>query len=235
MSGPFGFVLPAAVVGLGPLLLKPKQRGFFPFNDDGEALSPIIAQATVEEQHSDELRITEHPVEEGAAIADHAYKMPAEVTIRGIWSNSPTAPSGIVGQAVAAGAALSANVAVGVAASLPQTISAVQSILTSSGGIDAVSSIYARLLALQISRTPFDVYTGKRVYRDMLMQTIAVDTSAKSENSLVATIRCKQVLIVRTQVVTLQAAAQKDPQATAAVVDRGAQNLVLSPVQIDAP
>ena len=36
----------------------------------------------VEEQHEDKLTITEHPVEQGANVNDHAYVMPAMLTIR---------------------------------------------------------------------------------------------------------------------------------------------------------
>lgn len=48
----------------------------------------FIAYLTIEENHADELAITDHPVERGAAISDHAYKRPAQVTIRAGWSNS---------------------------------------------------------------------------------------------------------------------------------------------------
>lgn len=48
----------------------------------------IIANVTVQERHRDQLEITKHPVEIGAAITDHAYKEPAELTIIAGWSNS---------------------------------------------------------------------------------------------------------------------------------------------------
>lgn len=48
----------------------------------------IIPDCVVEERGSDRLMITEHPVEQGATISDHAYKLPAEVTLRYAWSDS---------------------------------------------------------------------------------------------------------------------------------------------------
>lgn len=48
----------------------------------------FVANVTIEEQHIDRLAVTEHPVEQGAAITDHAYKQPARLTIRAGWSNS---------------------------------------------------------------------------------------------------------------------------------------------------
>lgn len=58
------------------------------------SIGGFIPDVTVEEQHSDELVITEHPVEKGAAIADHAYKRPVGVMIRAGWSASSLAALG---------------------------------------------------------------------------------------------------------------------------------------------
>lgn len=48
----------------------------------------FIANVTIEEDHTDEIEITRHPVERGAAISDHAYKQPSKVVITAGWSNS---------------------------------------------------------------------------------------------------------------------------------------------------
>lgn len=48
----------------------------------------FVADVTIEEDHTDEVMITEHPVERGASVSDHAYKVPARVIIRAGWSNS---------------------------------------------------------------------------------------------------------------------------------------------------
>lgn len=48
----------------------------------------FIADLTISEQHVDELTITEHPVEQGAAITDHAFKRPASVLIQVGYSNA---------------------------------------------------------------------------------------------------------------------------------------------------
>lgn len=48
----------------------------------------ITPDVTIEEHHSDGLAITEHPVEIGAAITDHSFKRPSEVTMKLGWSNS---------------------------------------------------------------------------------------------------------------------------------------------------
>src|SRR5260363_275132 len=45
-------------------------------------IGEIVPNVVIEEVHQDALTITEHPVEQGAAIADHAYVRPAEVVMR---------------------------------------------------------------------------------------------------------------------------------------------------------
>ena len=44
-------------------------------------INGFIAEVTVTEQHTDDLTITQHPVERGAAITDHAFKMPSQLTV----------------------------------------------------------------------------------------------------------------------------------------------------------
>jgi hypothetical protein len=48
----------------------------------------FTAQVTVIESHNDEVTLTDHPVEQGAPITDHAYKNPAQLTLVVGWSNS---------------------------------------------------------------------------------------------------------------------------------------------------
>lgn len=54
-------------------------------------IGTLVPNATIEETSVDEVVITEHPVEQGAAITDHAYVKPATITIRCAWSNSAAA------------------------------------------------------------------------------------------------------------------------------------------------
>lgn len=45
-------------------------------------IGDIFATVTIEETGTDELEITEHPVQRGAAITDHAYLKPAALAMR---------------------------------------------------------------------------------------------------------------------------------------------------------
>lgn len=195
-----GFVVAAASLGLDSILIRPKR-----------AMGPIVAQVTIEEVHDDELEITEHPVEQGAAISDHAFKKPARLRIRCAWSNSPSAPS-LVG---------------GVVGGLQATVSGVQSLVTGNTAT-SVRDVYAKLLKLQTDRIRFDVTTGKRNYTDMLIKALSVTTDKESENALIVTATLQQVIVVQTRTVAVSAPAanQAAPASTQPITDSGTKSLL---------
>ena len=154
------------------------------FVPNRRSIGGIVAQVTIEEREHDELFITEHPIEQGAPINDHAFKRPSEVNIRAGWS------AGNAGD-------LSAN----------------------------GNGVYGLLLSWQAALNPFDLYTGKRVYHNMLIQSIVVTTNKESEFALMADITCRQVIIVRTQTaqdaISSDTTSQKEPEKTATSDDKG--------------
>jgi len=50
-------------------------------------IAGYIPNVVLEERHEDRLAVTEHPVELGAAITDHSYKYPSELTMRVMWNS----------------------------------------------------------------------------------------------------------------------------------------------------
>lgn len=157
------------------------------------SIASFEAHVTLREVHTDELEITEQPVEQGAAISDHAYRRPSEVVITCAWSSTPPR-----------------------SASSSETPPPVD-----------ILDIYQRLLALQASRERFDIFTGKRVYRNMLIRSLVEETDGKTENLLSLTVRCQELLIATVQVVTIAAPkeAQADPASTMPPVNKGAKQL----------
>ncbi len=51
------------------------------FSQQSRKIDLLVPDVIISEKHQDTLEITEHPVEIGAEIADHAYKRPAELTM----------------------------------------------------------------------------------------------------------------------------------------------------------
>lgn len=144
------------------------------------SVGDLVFDVTVEEVHEDELTITEHPVEQGAEISDHAYKNPETVTIR----------AGITD-------------------------------CKQDGGKPS-SEFYEKLLELQKKREPMDVVTGKRMYENMLIQSISETTDNNTENALMVTMTLRQVHIVETKVTSVPPSTRhKNPAKTGGVSDKG--------------
>ena len=160
----------------------------------GRSIGGIIPDVTIEEHHTDDLTITDHPVEQGAAITDHAFKNPSEVTMHVGWTNANLLLSSIVSGSIF------------------------------SGTIGSVDDLYNKLLALQESRQVFDLVTGKRTYNNMLIKRIAVTTNKDTENCLIVAITMRQVIIVQTVATILAPiSAQSQPSLTGAVQNAGSK------------
>jgi hypothetical protein len=241
-SGGLGIIIAGAVGTLGGVGNTPKLR---------RSIGPIIANITIDEHHTDILEITQHPVEQGASISDHVFIRPFEVTIRCSWSNSPSSPGSLVGniagaltnKAVGALSSAVTNAAHNVIGGSALTNLAVanlqgltESALTSFGatvntgtgtGTTVVQDVYASLQKLQQSETPFDVYTGKRMYTNMMIKMLTADTDKTTENSLSATLQCQQIIIVNTVVTSVPSdpSNQTAPQDTAPPANVGTQQL----------
>jgi hypothetical protein len=225
MSQYTGFVQAGLQLGLDAILVKPKRGLYNIIGADNSALADIIAMATIEEHHLDQMELTEHPVEIGAPIADHAYKRPAEVTLNLAWSNSPNKDSGLVSGAIATAAAnnATANRLANVAAIGVGVVNLATTIQASLNGkaVGQMIDVYNALLKMQALRSLFDLYTGKRVYQNMFCKSISTPTDYKSENSLFITMHCQQIILASTQTVQLPKAVQKNPDETASPVNNG--------------
>lgn len=161
-----------------------------------KTIGPVSIGCLFEEAHQDELQITEHPVEQGAQINDHAFKLQPEVTLQCGWSNSDLSALGGSLEAIFDGG------------SLPSS--------------DYINAVYSQLLALQETREPFDVVTSLRLYRDMLFKSLRVVKDQKTGSALSVTATLKQIRIVQTQATTLPPKdSQADPQATAETQNTG--------------
>lgn len=174
---PFGItVLQAAVEGLlSPVLFLPRNIGGF------------VADVTIEEEHIDELEITTFPVEQGAAITDHSYKLPSQCRI-------------LVGYSNSSGASL--------------------------GDPNYVRAVYDQFLQLQASRQPFDVFTGKRVYQNMLIRRLHTKSDKDNENSMFLDVELQEILLTTTQTTTVPpASSMNDPATNAPATSSGQRAL----------
>lgn len=162
-----------------------------------------FASVTIEEDHDDELIITQHPVEFGAIISDHAYKKPSEVRIRCAWNNSgSTYPTrGSYGR---------------------------QEPLVSEGYEGYARAVYDEILALQLDRKPFSAVTGKRIYKNMLVANVRVHTAPGTEYTLMADITLREVILVSTKAINIDVSDSRMPDA-AAPINQGQKETIPAP------
>jgi hypothetical protein len=157
------------------------------------SIGGVYPDVTIEEEHSDQLVVTDHPVQGSdagnATISDHAYKLPAEVVITYGWS-----PGG-AGNATASSTYL--------------------------------NDIYSQILELQSTRAIFNVYTGRRIYQNMILQAVSMTTDRNTENALIVRMVCREIIFVQTQLVKVSTnpATQSNPERTQGVTQRGPQPL----------
>lgn len=230
------FALAAASLGLSSVMVKP-QRGLYDLkNPNGSKFKQdnnfIIPQVVVSERAHDRSQITTHPVEQGAAITDHAIRLPVEVTVMIGWSNSPT-------QTSAESLALTAASFLAAESSLALTaanaiggiygLSTVAQSMMSGSGSDQLMAIYKEMQNLKDSFVLFTLYTGKRVYRNMLIKSMSNDTDFRTENSLPIVIDCQEVILVNTQTAVIRADGQVSPEDTAPVEQGGVNTLTSYP------
>lgn len=199
MPASVGYMTAALQLGISTIVVTPKR-----------SIGQFTAQVTIEERHVDELEIVDHPVELGAPISDHSFRRPAALTLTTGWSNSPGSSS-LLGS---------------LASAVTGTIGGISSLL-SGNSVSQIKETYDNFQKLQNTRIPFEVNTGKRLYKNMLITSLATTTDAKSENILVLKIELRQVLIVTTQTLTVGAPAedQATPSVTQAPVSAGVKQL----------
>lgn len=162
------------------------------FQQQSRRIGLIVPSVVVSEKHNDTLEITEHPVETGAPVSDHAYKRPSEVVME-------------VG--FAGGGSLLDFIDT---SSLGLTL-----------GLSPKET-YQQILDLQSSRIPFDVVTGKRLYSNMLIRAIEVTTDRTSENVLMAVLTLREVIITQTQQISVaDKTDMKEGANTSAVINSG--------------
>ncbi|WAL85279.1 hypothetical protein OYT13_13815 [Pandoraea sp. XJJ-1] len=167
-----------------------------------KTLGTIRIGVTIEEVYTDELQITEHPVEQGAQITDHAFKRQPDVVLKCGWSNADYAA--LLGSSVVQFDNFGST--------------------TQSGYIDAV---YSKLLELQASRIPFDAVTSRRKYSNALLQGLRVVHDAKTSGALMLTATLRQIRIVQTKATKLPPRdSQADPSRTAETQNTGSKQAV---------
>lgn len=119
--------------------------------------SQIAFDCTVSERHSDQLTITDHPVEEGANVSDHAQKEPPVLELNGIISNQPI---------------------------LLNVVDDLQPSVAGGSPDNRAQDAYDEFIRLQESASLLQIATEVRDYEDMMIASIAVQRDKDTRNIL---------------------------------------------------
>lgn len=177
------------------ITVKPKRK-----------IGTFTAYVTLEEIATDTLEITQHPVQFGADISDHAYKKPAQLAIRAIWSDEDRSVTEMYKDFLT---------------------------LHWNHKSKPLTEVYKDLLALQNSRIPFDVVTGKRSYKNMLISGLLQTTDQQTENCLAVSATLTEVILVNVKTSTVPAReVQKTPEKTGMTENAGTKSPQKSALKI---
>jgi len=154
---PISFVFNAGALAIG--LLHPPDR---------VRLDVITVDATMNETHSMEAEVTEHPVEQGANISDHIRPKLKRYTIDGIISNTPIGPAGDLTDALHTGA-----LAVGVTLpTIPNSYDV--DLARSAGSTTRAKATFEKLLDLVDAAQVITVHTPLKDYPSMALESVTV-------------------------------------------------------------
>jgi hypothetical protein len=200
-----------------PVILNP-YRAMIPYGTpvaEGDSVpqhlrqfEAIVADAVVEELHTDRSTITRHPVEQGITVSDNVVDEPAELTLTYGWS--PGSNQNAVQPENSEGtlATLASSAAPG-----------------SDGNPHFLQRLYGLLIQLKQAKVLLAIYTGKRYYINMLIESITTTTDVHTENCLLVRITCRELIVVATTIYTLASDpnAVQDPQSQLGTIGLGVQ------------
>ena len=162
-----------------------KEFGALFFKKDQQRIDDIIPDIIIRENHPDRLMVTDHPVAVdaqgnlgSATLSDHAYMLPAELTLEYGFSNSSIqgTVNGILGLGNIKGVGDLASKA-----------------LSGDFGETYVKTIYEKLLQTIRNRKTIDIVTSKRLYKDMMLTDLSTETSRETNYSMIIVARARQI------------------------------------------
>lgn len=148
-------------------------------------LDTITLDATISEAHEGEVDVTEHPVEQGADVTDHARPKPDNYMLTGLISDTPLSP----------GQARRAGVAEGTVKEIP----------------GRSQLVYEQLRTLKDTGKLITVVTGLRTYENMLVTKLSAPRDNKTGDALMFTMGLRQIRIVQNK--TTQVVVAIEPKA----------------------
>lgn len=155
------------------------KRGFYDYvwdsttgDRDSSSETFVELDGVISEKHTNIVKLTQHPVEYGARITDHAIKQPYKIVVRGVVTNTPLAKQ--------------------LNKKLPNSGSILDQGTDSFKGT-RIQSAYQGLINIQNKRWPVTLQTGLRSYSNMVLTSVSTPHDIK--NRLDLTMVFEEVII----------------------------------------
>ena len=182
------------------------------------ALVAVEFDAIVEERHTASASVTRHPVEDAAQVVDHVQLEPDSLELHGIVSCYPIGRR--LQEARAAGSTSGLTITGGVAARLPQALQALRLLTDEGSFVDGADvDAWSALDMMRRLRSPVQVATSLRLYRNMIITSISAPRDIATTSTLDVRVTLEEIRFVDLE------EAEIDPAILEAMkpVDRGKQ------------
>jgi hypothetical protein len=143
-------------------------------------IGSVVLDATIREDHTTSLEVTEHAVEDGSPVGDHARKKPIVLTLEGIITNTP--------------------------ATREDNDRTLEAQGFDDGTVNSIAdkpfwaqTQYLHLLYLQDQRELLTVPTSLRTYDNMILENLSAPVDQNTGDALRFTATLRQVTIVKTE------------------------------------
>jgi hypothetical protein len=167
----------------------------------------VILDASIDEQHSAQATITDHPVETGPSVTDHIRPLPRKLVLRGMTTNTPIfdkqqipqqlsgIPGGLGGTTVAD---FSGNYSKEFTDELGRKYKALG---FDDEKLDRVKAVYGALVEAALGGGIFTVVTSLATYENMAIEDFSTPRNVINSNSIEYQISFKELRIVTTELV----------------------------------
>lgn len=149
-------------------------------------IDTIVLDVTISESHDGETEVTDHPVETGFDVNDHARPKPDMLTLEGVVSVTPLNRK--------------RRLAVEESGIIDFTSTKLAEPLGDDPGY--VQQAYQTLRQLRETGKIITVFTGLRIYDDMIMTRLSIPRDGKTGDALRFSASFKQIKIVSSKVTT---------------------------------
>lgn len=153
------------------------------FNPTLAEIDEIIVDASISEQHNSEVEVTDHDVEEGSPISDHARVKPVTLTMEALITNTP----------INRGQALRIVESNGIQFQTPNQSEQLR------GVAGYAEQSFAKLETLRDSVKLITVITALKTYSNMILTSLSVPRNASIGEALRFTATFKSVRLVKNQ------------------------------------